>query len=211
MRLGVLVSGRGTNLQALIDAVGNGELPAEVRVVISNRADAAGLDRARRAGIPGFFVDPAGFPGRGEFDARLISLLREHEVDLVVLAGFLRILGKGFVDAFPLRIVNLHPSLLPAFPGLHAQRQALAHGVKVSGCTVHFVDYGLDSGPIILQAAVPVMDDDTEETLTARILEQEHRILKEAVGLIAAGRVEVRGRRVFVRQGLPHARGVKNC
>lgn len=196
--LGVLASGRGSNLQAILDAIARGDLPAEVRVVVSDRAGAQALERARRAGAAAVFVDPKAHPGREALDAELARVLREHGVDLVILAGYMRILGPGFVAAFRGRVLNIHPSLLPAFPGLHAQRQALEHGVKVAGCTVHFVDEGLDSGPILLQAAVPVLEDDTEETLSARILEQEHRLYPEAIRLFAEGRLRVEGRRVRI-------------
>lgn len=199
LRVGVLASGRGSNLQAIMDAIAAGRVPAQVVVVLSDKPGAAALERARAAGIPAEFVDPADFPTREAFDRRLAERLMAYGVDLVVLAGFMRILSPVFVRAFPGRIMNIHPSLLPAFPGLHAQRQALEHGVKVSGCTVHFVDEGLDSGPIILQAAVPVRDDDSEESLAARILEEEHRLYPEAVRLFAEGRLEVRGRRVYIK------------
>ncbi len=198
LRLGVLVSGRGTNLQALLDACADGRLPARVAVVISDKPGAAALERAARAGVPALFADPAAFPHREAYDLHLADLLRRHGVELVVLAGFLRILAPAFVRAFRGRILNVHPSLLPSFRGLGAQRQALEHGVKVSGCTVHLVDEELDHGPIVLQAAVPVAEDDDQETLAARILREEHRILVEAVGLFARGRLRLEGRRVRV-------------
>ncbi len=199
LRLGVLASGRGSNLQAILEAIAAGRLPAEVAAVLSDKADAKALERARQAGVAAEFVDPQAHAGREAFDRALAERLNAHAVQLVVLAGYMRILGPAFLDAFPGRIVHIHPSLLPAFPGLHAQRQALEYGVKVAGCTVHFVDEGLDSGPIILQAAVPVLEDDDEDSLAARILEQEHRLYPEAIRLIAEGRVEVQGRRVYIK------------
>lgn len=199
LRLGVLVSGRGSNLQSIMDAISEGRLAARVAVVVSNKAGAPALARARRAGIPAVFADPAACGSREDHDAAVVRVLREHDVELVVLAGYMRLLTPIFIEAFRHRVVNIHPSLLPAFTGLHAQRQALGCGVKVAGCTVHFVDEGLDSGPIILQAAVPVLEDDTEESLSARILAEEHRIYPEAIGLIAEGRVRVEGRRVLIR------------
>jgi len=196
-RVGVLISGRGSNLQALIDAQGRGELGGEVGVVISNVASAAGLDRARRAGIPALVIDHRG-KRREDFDAEVVAGLRAHRVDLVCLAGFMRLLSPLFVRAFAGRILNIHPALLPAFPGLEVQRQALEYGVKVSGATVHFVDEGLDSGPILAQEAVPVLSSDTPETLAARILEAEHRIYPRAVRLVLEGRCRIEGRRVKV-------------
>jgi phosphoribosylglycinamide formyltransferase 1 len=195
--VGVLISGRGSNLQALIDAQGRGALGGEVGVVISNVASAAGLDRARRAGIPALVIDHRG-KKREDFDAEVVAGLRAHRVDLVCLAGFMRLLSPLFVRAFAGRILNIHPALLPAFPGLEVQRQALEYGVKVSGATVHFVDEGLDSGPIVAQEAVPVLSSDTPETLAARILEAEHRIYPRAVRLVLEGRCRIEGRTVKV-------------
>ena len=197
--LGVLISGGGTNLQAIIDAIADGQLPAEIRLVVSNRHDAYGLSRAERHGIPSAVLPHRGYPSRRAFEAALISTLRERGVELVVLAGFMRLLSPFFIRAFPQRIVNIHPGLLPAFPGLHAQRQALERGVRIAGATVHFVDEEMDHGPIICQAAVPVHPDDTEDSLSARILTQEHRIYPHAIRLFAEGRLEVRGRSVVVR------------
>jgi phosphoribosylglycinamide formyltransferase-1 len=197
LRLGVLVSGRGSNLQAIIDASEAGRTDADVAVVISDVADAFALERARTHGIEAAFVDSRAFDTKEAFDAAVIDLLRKREVDLVCLAGFMRLLGPQFVEAFRHRILNIHPALLPAFPGLHVQRKALTHGVKFSGCTVHFVDEGTDSGPIIIQAVVPVLDDDTEESLSARILKYEHQIYPRAIQLFAEGRLEVLGRRVL--------------
>lgn len=196
--LGVLVSGGGTNLQAILDAIAVGRLPAEIRLVVSNRRDAYGLTRAERHGIPTTALPHCDFSSRQAFEAALIAALRGRGVELVVLAGFLRLLSPVFLQAFPQRIMNIHPSLLPAFPGLHAQRQALERGVRIAGATVHFVDQEMDHGPIISQAAVPVYADDTEASLSARILAQEHRLYPQAIGLYAEGRLEVRGRSVLV-------------
>ncbi len=196
-RVGVLVSGRGSNLQALIDAARRDELGGEVAVVVSNVEAALGLERARQAGIPAVFRDHRG-QKREEFDAGIVEVLREHRVDLVCLAGFMRLLSPVLIRAFPGRIVNIHPALLPAFPGKDAQRQAWEHGAKVSGATVHIVDEGLDSGPIVAQEAVPVLSSDTPETLAARILEVEHRLYPRAVRHVLEGRCRVEGRRVIV-------------
>jgi phosphoribosylglycinamide formyltransferase-1 len=194
--IGVLISGRGSNLQAIIDAVRDGRLDARIAVVLSNRADAYGIERARQAGIETLVRDHKVHPSREAYEAVLVEDLRARGVGLVCLAGFMRLLGATFVHAFPHRILNVHPALLPAFPGLHAQRQAVEHGVKVSGATVHFVDTNLDAGPIILQAAVPVLDTDTEDTLSARILVQEHRIYPEAIQRVLNGGWHIEGRRV---------------
>ncbi len=198
LRLGVLASGRGTNLQAIIDAIERGTLPARLAVVVSDRAAAAALERARTHGAPGVFADPKDHGDRAAYDQALLRLLAAHRVELVCLAGFMRILGPGFVRSLAGRVMNIHPSLLPAFPGLAAQRQALEYGVKVTGATVHFVDEGVDTGPIIVQDAVPVLPADTEETLVTRILEIEHRLYPEAIRLFAAGRLTIVGRRVLV-------------
>lgn len=194
-RIGVLISGRGSNLQALIDAVGDGRLRADIAVVISNRADAPGLDRARTAGIETLTIPHRDYPSRDAFDAALARELRARGVDLVCLAGFMRLLGPAFLDAFPHAVLNIHPSLLPAFPGVDAQRQAWAHGAKVAGATVHFVTGELDGGPIVHQAAIPVLDNDTPETLAARILDVEHRIYPEAVARVLDGGWTIDGRR----------------
>jgi phosphoribosylglycinamide formyltransferase-1 len=198
--LGVLASGRGSNLQAILDAIAGGCCPARVAVVVSDRKDAPALDRARRAGIRAMHLDPHAFPDRVSFDEAVAAVLDEHGVELVCLAGYMRVLSPPFVRRYRARILNVHPALLPAFPGLHAQRQALEQGVRVAGATVHFVDEGVDTGPIVLQAAVPVRDGDTEETLSARILVEEHRLYPEAVRLFAEGRLEVAGRRVRIRE-----------
>lgn len=197
-RLGILVSGSGTNLQAIIDSSEKGQIEAEVVCVISNKAQAFGLERARKHGIPAVYLDHKTFPSRAEYDAAVVCLLKEHNVDLVVLAGFMRIVTPVLLDAFPNRVMNIHPALLPAFPGLDAQKQALEYGAKVAGCTVHFVDSGTDTGPIIMQSAVTVLEDDTVETLSQRIHVEEHRLYPAAIGLFAAGRLTVNGRRVII-------------
>jgi phosphoribosylglycinamide formyltransferase-1 len=194
--LGVLISGRGSNLQAIIDAIQDGRLDARLAIVISNRATAHGLERARAAGIDTLVRDHKAWPSREAYEAVLVEDLRARNVDLACLAGFMRLLGATFVSAFPDRILNIHPALLPSFPGLHAQRQAVEHGVKISGATVHFVTTDLDAGPIILQAPVPVLDTDTEDALSARILEAEHRIYPEAIQKILDGHWTLSGRRV---------------
>lgn len=198
LNIGVLVSGSGSNLQAIIDACAKGEIKGRVACVISNNADAYGLERARKAGIPALHLDHRAYSGREAYDEALVATLREFEVELVALAGFMRIITSVLLDAFPMSVMNIHPALLPSFPGLHAQRQALEYGAKVSGCTVHFVDCGCDTGPIIIQAPVPVLEGDTEETLCERILKEEHRIYSEAIQLFSEGRLEVSGRVVTV-------------
>lgn len=203
LNVGVLASGRGTNLQAILDACARGDIPARVAVVVSDNPTAAALERARRAGVPAVFVDPRGRKKR-EFEAEISRILKEHGVELVCLAGYMRVLGRSFLEEWEGRVLNIHPSLLPAFPGLEAQRRAWEYGVKVAGCTVHFVVPEVDAGPIVLQAAVPVLGDDTPETLASRILEQEHRIYVEAIRLYAEGRLRVEGRRVII---LPPAAG----
>jgi phosphoribosylglycinamide formyltransferase-1 len=191
IRLGVLVSGSGTNLQALLDAIAAKKLDAEIAVVVSNVPTAKALDRARGAGVATTVIEHAPFSTRAAFDTALVEALTLHQCDYVVLAGFMRLVTPVFLDAFPMRVVNVHPALLPAFPGVHAQRQALRYGVRVTGCTVHFVDAGTDTGPIIAQETVPVMDDDDEASLTARILAKEHALLPAALQWIAEGRVTV--------------------
>jgi phosphoribosylglycinamide formyltransferase-1 len=195
-RIGILLSGRGSNFEAIAEHIDRGHLAAEIVVVISNISQAPGLEKARRRGLQALYVDPTGLR-REDFDRQVVSVLRQTDVDLVCLAGFMRLLSPAFVQAFPRRVLNIHPSLLPSFPGLEAQRKALDYGVKVTGCTVHFVDEGLDSGPIILQAAVPVLGNDSEDSLSARILEQEHRIYSEAIRLVLDGGIALRGRRVL--------------
>ena len=197
--LGVLISGRGSNLQAIIDAVASGRIDARIAVVISNRPEAAGLERARAAGIEAICLGHKAYATREEYDRALVAALRQRGVGLVCLAGFMRLLGPPFIEAFPNAILNVHPALLPAFPGLDAQHQAWAHGVKISGATVHLVDCNLDAGPIVLQSAVPVLDDDTPESLSARILAEEHRIYPEAIKILLDGRWRVEGRRFLTR------------
>jgi phosphoribosylglycinamide formyltransferase-1 len=192
IKLAVLVSGGGTNLQAILDAVDCGALEAEVVVVLSNKPGALALDRAARHGVPTHVIDHRGFPSREAFDQAMVDVLRARGAEWVVLAGFMRIITPVFLDAFPSRVVNVHPALLPAFPGAHAQAQALAYGVRFTGCTVHLVDAGTDTGPIIAQAVVPVREDDTVESLTARILTEEHALLPAVLQWISEGRVVVR-------------------
>ena len=194
-RIGVLISGRGSNLQAILDAIRDRRLDATVGVVISNRAGAAGLDRARTAGIDTLCLPHGGFASRDDFDGAIAAELQARAVSLVCLAGFMRLVGAPLLDAFPNRILNIHPSLLPAFPGVAAQRQALEYGVKVTGVTVHLVTPELDGGPIVLQRAVPVREGDTVESLSARLLVEEHRMYPEAIGLVLDGHWRVEGRR----------------
>jgi phosphoribosylglycinamide formyltransferase-1 len=194
-RLGILLSGRGSNFAAIADSIAEGRLDAEIAVVISNRADAAGVELARRRGLNVAVIPSKGLD-RDAHERQVIAELHKNQVDLVCLAGYTRIFNPTFLREFPQRILNIHPSLLPAFPGLDVQQEVLDYGVKVTGCTVHFVDDGLDAGPIILQAAVPVLDGDTAATLSSRILKEEHRIYSEAIALVLAGRVRVDGRRV---------------
>ncbi|HSD10781.1 MAG TPA: phosphoribosylglycinamide formyltransferase [Candidatus Binatia bacterium] len=205
LSLGILASGSGTNLQAIIDAIENGQVPAEIRVVVCNRPGAKALERAERHGLPIEVVDHKAFPSREAFDERVVDVLRKKEVELVCLAGFDRLLSPVFVRAFPERILNIHPALLPAFPGLHAQRQALDYGVRIAGCTVHIVDEKTDHGPIVIQAAVPVYSDDTADSVTERILAEEHRIYAEAICLFAEDRIRVEGRRVRILEEEPLA------
>jgi len=208
VKLGVLVSGRGSNLQAIIENIENGSLAAELAVVVSDQADAVALERARKHGIPAVHLSAKGYKGRrDDYDALLVHEMKKHDVELVVLAGFMRIITRVLVQAYPNRVMNIHPALLPAFPGLHVQKAAIEHGVKFSGCTVHFVDEGMDTGPIIIQAAVPVLDNDTEDSLSARILKQEHRIFSRAIQLYAEGRLKVEGRRVVVTDGTNNGDG----
>ena len=197
-RLAVLVSGSGTNLQAIIDRIEAGEIKAEIACVISNKADAYALTRASRHGIPVVVHENTSFPDRKSYDAATVDILRGYKVDLVVLAGFMRILTEVMVNAFPNAIMNIHPALLPSFQGLHAQQQALDYGVRFSGCTVHFVDCGTDTGPIILQSVVPVEQDDTEESLSARIQKAEHQTFASAIKLFVEGKIHVKGRKVRI-------------
>lgn len=200
LRLAVLASGGGTNLQALIDHSLSGTLSAEIVLVFSNRSDAGALERAKRAGIPHLCIDHRQFSRREDFDRQVVGALTDAGAELVVLAGYMRIISEVVLSAFPGRVINIHPALLPAFPGLHVQRKALESGARLAGCTVHFVDGGVDTGPVILQAAVPILSDDDEESLSARILEQEHRIYPQAIQWIAEGRVTIEGRRVRIAQ-----------
>jgi phosphoribosylglycinamide formyltransferase-1 len=214
MDLGVLISGRGSNLEAILDAVAAGSLDARVRVVISNKAGAGGLEIARAAGVPTAVIPHGAHPDRASFDAAVVARLREAGVACVVLAGFMRIVTPVLLDAFPYRVVNIHPSLLPAFPGVDAQAQALAYGARITGCTVHLVDAGTDTGPVLAQAAVPVLDGDDREALAARILVREHELLVRALGWLAQGLVEIEpgaaGGRPLVRvRGAATALGIE--
>jgi phosphoribosylglycinamide formyltransferase 1 len=197
--LGVLASGRGSNLQAILEACDKGRLIASVGVVISDKKEARALDRARQFKVPEVYLDPKASANREAYDQRIIEELQRHSVELLILAGYMRIVTPVLIQAYRNKIINIHPALLPAFPGLHAQRQALAYGVKVSGCTVHFVDEQVDHGPIILQTAVPVLENDTDETLSARVLAEEHKILIQAIRLFSEGRLELQGRRVILK------------
>lgn len=198
LKIGVLASGNGSNLQSIIDRIESGNLPVKVACVISNNAAAFALERAKKHGVPALHIDHRVFAGREAYDTALVETLHEYGAELVVLAGFMRIITTVLLDAFPMSIMNIHPALLPAFPGLHAQRQAIDYGVKVSGCTVHFVDTGTDTGPIIIQAAVPLLEGESEDTLSQRIQTEEHRIYPEAIRLFAEGRLHVEGRRVII-------------
>lgn len=207
LRIAVLASGRGSNLQAVIDAIEAGRIEATIVAVISNKQNAVALERARKHGLSDLFVDPKPFAGRPDsreaYDQALLEVLRRHEAELVLLAGYMKIVTSVLIEAYANRMMNIHPSLLPAFPGLDVQKKAIDWGCKLAGCTVHFVTEGVDEGPIILQAAVPVLDDDTPDALAARILEQEHRIYPRAVELFSEGRLRVEGRRVFIDGGKP--------
>lgn len=207
LRVAVLASGRGSNLQALIDAIEAGQVQARIVAVISNKKEAVALERARKHGIKDLFVDPKPFAGRSDsreaYDRSLLEVLQQHEVELVLLAGYMKIVTTVLVNAYANRMMNIHPSLLPAFPGLEVQKKAIDWGCKLAGCTVHFVTEGVDEGPIIIQAAVPILDADTPETLAARILVQEHKIYPRAVQLFAEGRLRVDGRRVFIDSAKP--------
>ena len=196
--IAVLISGRGSNLQSIIDATRSGQLNATIAIVLSNRSEAPGLMRAREAGIEAVYLNPRDYPNRDAYDRAILDVLRARDVALVCLAGFMRLVGPPLLEAFPNRILNVHPSLLPAFPGLDAQRQALEHGARISGVTVHLVTSELDGGPIVLQSAVPVLDDDTVDTLSARILIEEHRVYPEAIRIVLDGGWSIEGRR-FVR------------
>jgi phosphoribosylglycinamide formyltransferase-1 len=203
LRIGALASGSGSNLQSIIDSCQDSSLAAEVVLVLSNNSEAGALSRAEQAGIPRLSIDHRHYDSREEYDRAVVAALRNAGVELVVLAGFMRLISTVFLEAFPGRIMNIHPALLPAFPGLHVQRKALEYGARFAGCTVHFVDGGVDTGPIIIQAVVPVFDDDTEQTLSARILQQEHRIYPRAIQLFAEGRLHIEGRRVRIDPPCP--------
>ena len=197
----MLISGRGSNLQSILDAIASARLHATIAVVISNRAESPGLRRARDAGVEAIHLNPRDYPDRDAYDRAIVNLLRVRDVDLVCLAGYMRLVGAPLLDAFPDRMLNIHPSLLPSFPGLDAQRQALEHGVRVTGATVHFVNADLDAGPIVLQAAVPVLPGDTVETLSVRVLVEEHRLYPEAIGIVLAGGWSIDGRRFVDARG----------
>ena len=205
LRIGVLASGGGSNLQAIIDRCQDGSLAAEIAVVITNNPGAGALTRASKVGIPSLCINHRDFSRREDFDNAVVKALQEARTDLVVLAGFMRIITPTFISAFPERVINIHPALLPAFPGLHVQQQAIDYGARFSGCTVHFVDGGVDTGPILIQAVVPILPEDTADTLAARILEQEHRIYPRAIQLLAEGRVRVDGRKVTILPACPSA------
>ena len=199
LKLGVLISGNGSNLQSVIDHIEKGSLKAIIKIVISNNPEAYGITRAKKHGIPVVVLKNGDFKNKEEFDLELIRILKNNYVDMVILAGFMRIITPTLLKAFPHKIMNIHPALLPSFPGIHGQKQALEYGVKLSGCTVHFVDEGVDTGPIIIQRAVQVFDGDTEETLAARILKEEHKIYPQAIQLFAEGKIEIKGRKVRIK------------
>ena len=199
VNIGVLASGRGTNLQAIIEAIKEGRIEGKIGIVISDNRDAFALKRAKQNNIETEYINFKSFKNRENYDKKIVECLKEKDVDLVVLAGYMRILSSHFIKMYKNRIMNIHPALLPSFPGLHAQKQAVEHGAKISGCTVHFVDEGVDSGPIILQKAVEVSDDDTEESLAERILKEEHQIYPQAIQLFSEDRLAIKGRRVFIR------------
>lgn len=201
VHIGVLVSGSGSNLQSIIDKIEAGTLDAVIRVVVSNNAGAYALERARKHGIPSVVLDHRDYPDRQAFDEAMIAVLREHSVELVVMAGFMRVLTSSFLQAFSMRVMNIHPALVPSFQGLHGQERAFRYGVKFTGCTVHFADEGVDSGPVIIQAVVPVFDDDTAEILAERILKEEHRIYPQAIQYYAEGNLEIAGRKVRLKRG----------
>ncbi len=200
--IGVLASGRGSNLEAIFNAIQTGVLTARVGIVLSDKKDARALERAKQHQVPSIHLDPRSYPDREAYDAAIVTTLTAHQVELVILAGFMRLVSKPILTAFPNKVINIHPSLLPAFPGLHAHRQALAHGVKVSGCTVHFVDEQTDHGPIIAQASVPVLEGDTEASLSDRILIEEHRLLPRVIQYYAEGKLKIIGQKTFVEGGV---------
>jgi len=207
-KLGILLSGRGSNFEAIADNVAGGRIPAEIAIVLSNKPNARGLQRAKERGIPADYIPSRGLE-REEYDRLTVARLQQAQVDVVCLAGYMRLLSAYFVEQFPNRILNIHPSLLPSFPGLEAQKQALEHGVKFSGCTVHLVDERLDAGPILVQAMVPVLDDDTEDSLSERILREEHRIYTDAINLVLSGKFRIEGRRVIRERAITQVREVE--
>lgn len=198
LRLGVLASGRGSNLQAIIDNIEAGNIDAEIKIVISDKPTAYALERADLHGIPRKFINPADFNGKEEYEQAVVESLKENQAELIVLAGYMRLIGNVMLEEFPNRIMNIHPALLPSFPGAHGQRDAMDYGVRYSGCTVHFVDGGMDTGPIIVQAVVPVLQEDDEDALSARILKEEHKLYSQAIQLFAQGKLQVHGRRVSI-------------
>lgn len=210
LKIGVLASGRGSNFQAIIDSVESGYVKAEIRILITDNAGSFAIERAKRHGIEQLVMLPGNSSSREEYFRNIAAELNKRGVGLVALAGFMRLVGRPLIDAFPNRIMNIHPALLPSFPGLHGQKQAKDYGVKISGCTVHFVDVGMDTGPIIIQAAVAVKDDDTEEVLSERILQFEHKIYPEAIKLFSEGRIEVLGRRVRIKGEAADEKGLVN-
>ncbi len=205
LKIGVLVSGSGSNLQSIIDNIEQGKLSAEIAIVLCNNPRAFALERCAKHKIPFELISHKDFPDRMGFDLKMAEILKSRGVELVIMAGFMRVLSPEFLSEFPLKVINIHPALLPSFPGLHGQKQAFDYGVKFSGCTVHFADSGVDTGPIIIQAVVPIFDNDTEESMSARILKEEHRIYPQAIQLLAEGRVEVKGRKVILKSGSPEA------
>jgi len=210
LRIGALASGRGSNFQSIIDEIESQRLKAQIVLLITDNPSAFAIERAKKHSIEYLVMMPKGYKSRDDYFATIAEELKKRDVGLIVLAGFMRIVGKPLIDAFPYRIMNIHPALLPVFPGLHGQRQALQYGVKISGCTVHFVDEGMDTGPIIIQAAVPVFQDDTEETLSERILFYEHKIYPEAIRLFSEGRLEVQGRTVKIKGYVQHSTSIVN-
>lgn len=199
LKIGVLVSGSGSNLQSIIDKIEQGALSAQIAVVVCNNPQAFAIERCKKHNVPLTLISHNDYPDRMAFDMKLAEILKGHGVELVVMAGFMRVLSPEFLSEFPMKVINIHPALLPSFPGLHGQKQAFDYGVKFSGCTVHFADSGVDTGPIIIQAIVPVFDDDTEESMSSRILREEHRIYPQAIQLYAEGKLEVRGRKVLFK------------
>lgn len=205
LKIGVLVSGSGSNLQSIIDKIEQGALSAQIAIVVCNNPQAFAIERCRKHNIPLALISQKDYPDRIAFDMKMADILKGRGVELVVMAGFMRVLSPEFLSEFPFKVINIHPALLPSFPGLHGQKQAFDYGVKFSGCTVHFADSGVDTGPIIIQAVVPVFDDDTEDTMSARILKEEHRIYPQAIQLYAEGKLEVRGRKVILKGNSPDA------